>query len=155
MKGNPVVISKLDELLAEELTAINEYMVEAEMCENWGYERLHQEIQKIAIQEMKHAEYLIQRILFLEGTPTVSKLNQLHIGSNVENMLANGLAGEISASAAYNQAIRLCADANDNGSRELLKNILKDEEEHIDWLEAQIDQVKQMGLPIYLAGQAR
>jgi len=155
MKGDPVVIEKLNELLAEELTAINEYMVEAEMCENWGYERLHEAIQKIAIEEMKHAESLIQRIIFLEGIPAVSKLNQLHIGADVEKMHANGLMGEITAVAGYNQGMRICTEANDNGTRELLKNILKDEEEHIDWLEAQIDQIKQMSLPIYLAGQAK
>jgi len=154
MKGDKTVIEKLDELLAEELTAINQYMVEAEMCANWGYEKLHTAMQKRAITEMKHAEDLIERILFLDGRPTVSKLNKINIGADVEAMHKNDLASELSAVAHYNQAIGLCVQAGDNGTRELLKAILKDEESHVDWLEAQQDQIKQMGIQLYLAEQA-
>ena len=154
MKGDKTVIEKLDELLAEELTAINQYMVEAEMCANWGYEKLHTAMQKRAITEMKHAEDLIERILFLNGRPTVSKLNKINIGADVEAMHKNDLASELSAVAHYNQAIGLCVQAGDNGTRELLKAILKDEESHVDWLEAQQDQIKQMGIQLYLAEQA-
>ena len=154
MKGDKTVIEKLDELLAEELTAINQYMVEAEMCANWGYEKLHTAMQKRAITEMKHAEDLIERILFLNGRPTVSKLNKINIGADVEAMHKNDLASELSSVAHYNQAIGLCVQAGDNGTRELLKAILKDEESHVDWLEAQQDQIKQMGIQLYLAEQA-
>jgi len=154
MKGDKTVIEKLDELLAEELTAINQYMVEAEMCANWGYEKLHTAMQKRAITEMKHAEDWIERILFLNGRPTVSKLNKINIGADVEAMHKNDLASELSAVAHYNQAIGLCVQAGDNGTRELLKAILKDEESHVDWLEAQQDQIKQMGIQLYLAEQA-
>jgi bacterioferritin len=154
MKGDKSVIEKLDELLAEELTAINQYMVHAEMCANWGYAKLHTMIQKRAITEMKHAEDLIERILFLDGKPTVSKLNKISIGSDVEAMHKNDLASELSAVAHYNEGIRVCVQAGDNGTRELLKAILKDEEDHVDWLEAQQDQIKQMGIQLYLAEQA-
>ena len=153
MKGDKTVIEKLDELLAEELTAINQYMVEAEMCANWGYEKLHTAMQKRAITEMKHAEDLIERILFLDGRPTVSKLNKINIGADVEAMHKNDLASELSAVAHYNQAIGLCVQAGDNGTRELLGSILKDEEMHIDWLEAQLDQIRQLGIQNYLVEQ--
>jgi bacterioferritin len=154
MKGDKSVVEKLDELLAEELTAINQYMVHAEMCANWGYERLHTAIQKRAITEMKHAEDLIERILFLDGKPTVSKLNKISIGPDVETMHKYDLASELSAVAHYNEGIRVCVQAGDNGTRELLKAILKDEEDHVDFLEAQQDQIKQMGIQLYLAEQA-
>jgi bacterioferritin len=154
MKGDKSVVEKLDELLAEELTAINQYMVHAEMCANWGYERLHTAIQKRAITEMKHAEDLIERILFLDGKPTVSKLNKISIGPDVETMHKYDLASELSAVAHYNEGIRVCLQAGDNGTRELLKAILKDEEDHVDFLEAQQDQIKQMGIQLYLAEQA-
>jgi bacterioferritin len=154
MKGDNGVVAKLDQLLAEELTAINQYMVEAEMCANWGYDKLHAVMQKRAITEMKHAENLIERILFLDGRPTVSKLNAIHIGADVEAMHKNDLASELDAVAHYNEGIRLCAQAGDNGSEQLLKAILKDEEDHVDWLEAQQDQIRQMGIQLYLAEQA-
>jgi bacterioferritin len=154
MKGDNSVVAKLDQLLAEELTAINQYMVEAEMCANWGYDKLHAVMQKRAITEMKHAENLIERILFLDGRPTVSKLNAIHIGADVEAMHKNDLASELDAVAHYNEGIRLCAQAGDNGSEQLLKAILKDEEDHVDWLEAQQDQIRQMGIQLYLAEQA-
>ncbi len=153
MKGDANVISKLNTLLTEELTAINQYMVQAEMCDNWGYERLHKEIKKISIDEMKHAEKLIERILFLEGSPTVSKLNAINIGKDVQTMHNNNHASEIGAVKEYNEAIQVCVKAGDNGTRELLKAVLIDEEDHIDWLEAQLDQIKQIGIQMYLAEQ--
>lgn len=153
MKGNDRVIERLNELLADELTAINQYMVQSEMCANWGYEKLHKAIEKRAIQEMKHAEKLIGRIIFLEGTPTVSRLNPMQIGSDVETQHKNGLAAEVGAVKAYNDGIRLAVEVGDNGTRELLESILKDEEEHIDWLEAQLDQIRQMGIQNYLVEQ--
>jgi bacterioferritin len=154
MKGDPTVIETLNTLLADELTAINQYMVQSEMCANWGYERLHKAIEKRAIDEMKHAEKLIGRIIFLEGYPTVSKLGAINIGADVETMHNNDRTSEMGAVRGYNEGIRLCMQAGDNGSREVLESILKDEEAHIDWLEAQLDQIKQMGIQIYLAEQA-
>jgi bacterioferritin len=153
VEGNDAVIAKLNELLADELTAINQYMVHSEMCDNWGYEKLHEKVEKRAIDEMKHAEKLIARILFLDGTPIVSNLNQLHIGADVETQLKNDLKGEVDAVGAYNAGIQLAVEAKDNGSREMLEDILKDEEEHVDWLEAQLDQIKQMGIQNYLVEQ--
>lgn len=155
MQGNAQIIATLNILLAEELTAINEYMVHSEMCANWGYGQLHAVTEKRAMDEMKHAEKLIGRILFLEGTPVVSKLNELHIGADVAAQLKNDGAAELAAIKMYNAAIHQAAELGDNGSRELFESILKDEEAHIDWLESQLDQVKQLGLPIYLAEQLR
>jgi len=153
MKGNERIIETLNALLADELTAINQYMVHSEMCANWMYERLHESIEKRAITEMKHAERLIARLLFLEGIPVVSSLNPMHIGANVEEQLKNDLSAEYGAVKGYNAGIRLAVEAGDNGSRELFESILKDEEEHVDWLEAQRDQISQMGLGDYLGEQ--
>ena len=153
MKGNERIIEALNARLAEELTAINQYFVHAEMCENWGYERLHGMIRKRSIDEMKHAEKLIARILFLEGIPIVSNLNKIHIGSDVPKFHANDHAAEVDAIRGYNESVRLAVELGDNGTRELLESILKDEEEHIDLIEAQLDQIKQMGAPQYLAEQ--
>jgi bacterioferritin len=150
MKGNAKVIERLNELLIEELTAINQYMLHSEMCANWGYERLHKAVEKRAIDEMKHAEKLIGRILFLEGSPTVSELNKITIGADVEAQLKNDLGSEDMAVRAYNEGIRLAVEMGDNGSKQLLESILKDEEAHIDWLEAQLDQIKQIGIQHYL-----
>jgi bacterioferritin len=155
MKGDAKVIEILNALLADELTAINQYMVQSELCENWGFDRLHKEIRKFSIDEMKHAEKLIERILFLEGSPTVSKLNAMNIGSTVEAIIKNDHASEADAIRAYNNAIAACVQVADNGTRELLKSILIDEEHHIDWLEAQADQIQQMGIQMYLAEQIR
>jgi len=154
MKGNDKVIETLNELLAEELTAINQYMVHAELCENWGYGKLHKAIEKQAFDEMHHAEWLISRILFLEGTPIVSKLSPMHIGKTVGEMIENDYKAELGAVKAYNDAIKLAADSGDNGTRDLLTKILKDEEGHVDWAEVQKDQIEQMGLENYLANQA-
>jgi bacterioferritin len=153
MKGNGKIIEKLNVQLADELTAINQYIVHSEMCANWGYKELHEAIEKRAVQEMKHAESLIARILFLEGCPTVSQLNKVNIGADVAAQLANDHAAEEGAIETYNDGIRLAVEVGDNGTRELFESILKEEEEHIDWLEAQLDQIKQMGVPNYLTEQ--
>jgi bacterioferritin len=153
MKGNEKVIEHLNLRLAEELTAINQYMVHSEMCDNWGYERLHKMIEKRAISEMKHAEKLIARILFLDGRPIVSDLNKVHIGAEVPKMHSNDLKAEEVAIKGYNESIRLSMEVGDNGTRELLETILKDEEDHIDEIEAQLDQIKQMGPQNYLVEQ--
>jgi bacterioferritin len=153
MKGHAKVVERLNELLIEELTAINQYMLHSEMCANWGYERLHKAVEKRAIDEMKHAEKLIGRVLFLEGSPTVSELNKITIGADVEAQLKNDLGSEDMAVRAYNEGIRLAAEMGDNGSKQLLESILKDEEAHIDWLEAQLDQIKQIGIQYYLVEQ--
>jgi bacterioferritin len=153
MKGNEKIIEHLNLRLAEELTAINQYMVHSEMCDNWGYERLHKYIEKRAIDEMKHAEKLIARILFLEGRPTVSVLNKINIGAEVPKMHTSDWNAEEAAIRGYNESIKLAVEVGDNGTRELLEAILKEEEEHIDWLEAQIDQIKQMGPQNYLVEQ--
>ena len=153
MKGNDKVIATLNMLLADELTAINQYMVHSEMCANWGYGELHEAIEKRAITEMKHAEMLIGRIIFLEGLPIVSKLNPLHIGADVLAQLKNDLGAEQGAVKGYNDAVQLAAEVGDNGTRAMLEGILKDEEEHLDWLETQLDQIEQMGIQHYLVEQ--
>jgi bacterioferritin len=153
MQGNLKIIERLNDLLADELTAISQYMVHAELCANWGYTRLNDAIEKRAKDEMKHAEKLIGRIVFLAGQPTVSKLHPMHIGAAVQDQLTNDRAGEDGAIKAYNDAIKLAADLGDNGTREMLEDILGDEEDHIDWLEAQLDQIEQMGIQNYLLGQ--
>jgi bacterioferritin len=153
MKGNEKIIASLNNLLADELTAINQYIVHSEMCDNWRYEKLHKVIEERAITEMKHAEKLISRILFLEGSPTVSILKTINIGKDIEKQFENDLAAEYGAVKGYNEGIRLAYDLGDNGTRELMDSILSDEEEHVDWLEAQIDQVKMMGLQAYLVEQ--
>jgi len=153
MKGNEKIIDKLNDLLADELTAINQYIVHSEMCANWGYEKLHKADEKRAIDEMKHAEKLIGRILFLEGSPVVDNLKKIHIGAHVEAQHKSDWAAENGAIKSYNDGIKLAVQIGDNGTRELFESILKDEEAHIDWLEAQLDQIKQMGLQNYLVEQ--
>jgi bacterioferritin len=154
MKGNEKVIAKLNDLLADELTAINQYMVHSEMCANWGYGRLHEKIEERAIVEMKHAEKLIERILFFDDAwPIVSKLNAIHIGKDVETQLRNDLQAELDAVALYNDGVRLAVELGDNGTRYLLEEILKDEEDHVDWIEAQLDQIDHVGIQNYLVMQ--
>jgi bacterioferritin len=153
MKGNDRMIAKLNDLLADELTAINQYMVHAEMCENWRYNRLHEAHEKRAITEMKHAEKLIARILFLEGRPFVSNLKEIRIGATVPEQLKNDSVLEYGAVTAYNEGIKLAVEVGDGGSREMLEAILKDEEDHVDWYEGQQDQIGQMGLQTYLGRQ--
>jgi len=153
MKGNDQIIAALNNLLSDELTAISQYMVHSEMCDNWGLEKLHKAVEGRAITEMKHAEKLIARIIFLEGLPIVSKLKKITIGADIEAQLKNDLAAEYGAVKGYNEAVRLAYELNDNGSRELLDSILTDEEDHVDWIEAQLDQVKMMGIQSYLVEQ--
>ena len=156
MKGSARIIETLNNLLADELTAIHQYMVQSEMCANWGYEKLHKAIEKQAIDEMKHAEKHIARILFLEGTPEVHRLNPIHLGTDVPSILQNNWtaeAGDAGAVRAYNAGIRVAVEVGDNGTREMLDSILKDEEGHVDWTEAQLDQITQMGLQAYLTEQ--
>jgi bacterioferritin len=155
MKGNEKLIKTLDSLLADELTAINQYMVHAEMCDNWGYARLHDFIQKRAVTEMKHAEKLIGRIIFLEGKPTVSELKAIKIGADVPKQLANDLVAEMGAVKAYNAAVKLAVEVGDNATREMLEEILEDEDDHVDGIEEQHDQIAQMGLQIYLSQQVK
>lgn len=153
MKGNEKVIATLNFLLADELTAVSQYMVHSEMCANWMYAELAEKIEKRAIEEMKHAEKHIGRILFLEGVPIVSNLNKMSIGPDVETMLKNDEKAEAGAIKAYNDAIKQAGELGDNGTREMLEDILRDEEAHIDWIEAQLDQIKQMGIQNYLVEQ--
>ncbi len=153
MKSTPEIIDTLNFLLSDELTAINQYFVHAEMCADWGYEELKEVIKKRAITEMRHAETHIERILFLEGTPIVSNLNKINIGANVETQLKNDHTAEGIAIKGYNDGIRLCEELGDNGTREIFQNILVDEEAHIDWIEAQLDQISQMGIQLYLSEQ--
>jgi bacterioferritin len=153
MKSEPKIINCLNGLLADELTAINQYMVEAEMCENWGLTKLAEREQKRAVTEMKHAEILIGRILFLEGRPNVSKLNDIHIGEEVPQQFENDLAAEMVAVRGYNAAIKLCVEAGDNATKKLLEGILKDEDAHVDEIEEQRDRVAKMGLQVYLGTQ--
>jgi bacterioferritin len=155
MKGNEKIIEILNDFLSDELSAISQYMVHSEMCANWEYKRLHEAVEKRAIDEMKHAEKLIARILFLEGQPIVSQLKKIDIGPSVEAQIKNDLAAEAGAIKAYNNGIRLCIELGDNGTRELIDSNLVDEETHLDWLEAQLDQITQMGLQNYLLGQMK
>ncbi len=153
MKGNPKLIDTLNSLLADELSAINQYIVHSEMCANWGYEKLHSRFEKRAIDEMKHAEKLIARILFLEGIPIVSSLAQVQVGSDVSKQLENDHAAEESTIAAYNAAIKLAGDVNDFATREMLEDILNEEDDHIDKIEELQDQISHMTLPIFLSTQ--
>ncbi len=150
MKGNPKLIETLNSLLADELTAINQYIVHSEMCANWGYDQLHNTFEKRAIDEMKHAEKLIARILFLEGIPIVSKLKDIHIGADVTKQLANDHLAEEGAIAAYNAAIKLAGEVGDFATREILEHIISDEDAHIDKIEEFQDQISHMTLPIFL-----
>jgi bacterioferritin len=153
MKGNPKVIKELNDALREELTAINQYFLHAEMCENWGYKKLADYIKKQSIDEMKHAEVLIERVLFLDGTPSMEPL-RLTIGDNVRRMIESDLELELGAVKRYNAAVQIATQEKDNGSRDLLVKLLKDEEDHVDWLEAQLHQIKEVGYERYLSLQA-
>jgi bacterioferritin len=153
MKGNDKILKALNQLLADELTAISQYMVHAEMCANWGYDKLHKAIEKQAFDEMHHAEWLIERIIFLEGEPVVSKLNPIKIGRAVVEIVSNDQDAELMAVQAYNEAIRLAHEVDDQGSVDLLTKILKMEEDHVDWAEIQRAQIDQMGLENYLSVQ--
>ncbi len=155
MLGNPKVIAALNEALKEELTAINQYFLHAEMCENWHYDKLGDYIKKQSIDEMKHAEVLIERILFLDATPNMTEPMTLTVGRNVKEQIESDLKLEIEAVAMYNKAIQIARDASDDASRDLFAQLLKNEEEHVDWLEAQLHQIKEIGYERYLSQQIR
>jgi bacterioferritin len=152
MKGNPKVIEQLNKALREELTAINQYFLHAEMCENWGYRKLSRFIKKQSIGEMKHAEKLIERILFLDGTPSLEPL-KLTVGGSVRQAIESDLNLELSAVSEYNTAIQIAVQEQDNGTRDLLVVLLKDEESHVDWLESQLHQINELGYERYLTMQ--
>ena len=153
MKGNKKLLTVLNSLLADELTAINQYMVHSEMCANWGYVKLHMAIRKQAMDEMHHAEWLIERIIFFDGFPTVSNLNKITIGKTVLEMINNDNGDELDAIQSYNEAIKLAREVDDQSTVDLLTKILKMEEGHEDWAEIQRSQIEQMGLENYLARQ--
>jgi bacterioferritin len=155
MKSSPKIIEVLNSLLADELTAVNQYMVHAEMCENWGYDKLGDMIQKRAIEEMKHAESLIGRILFLEGIPIVTELRKIDIGADVPKMFSSDHILEMEAIKAYNSAIQVCGDARDYATREILEGILCDEDRHIDNIEEVQDQITQIGVQVFLSTQVK
>src|SRR5437763_7097522 len=134
MQGNPKVIAALNDALKEELTAINQYFLHAEMCENWHYKKLADHVRKESIDEMRHAEALIERILFLDGTPNMTELMQLTVGANVKAQLESDLKLEINAVSMYNRYVQLARDEGDNASRELFERLLRDEEAHVAWL---------------------
>jgi len=155
MKGSQKVVDLLNQVLTNELTAINQYFLHAEMCQNWGYERLYKKIREESIDEMKHAEELIERVLFLEGMPNVQRLGKITIGETVEEQLKLDLALEKQAIPLLNDGIALCRAESDNGSADLLEDILEDEEEHVNWLEAQLTLVEQVGIQNYMAEQMK
>ena len=154
MKSNHKLMQTLNGLLAGELTAINQYVVHAEMAENWGYGKLKKSVGARSITEMKHAEKLIERILFLEGTPIVGELNKINIGADVPQQCANDLTLEMTTVANYNSAVKLAMEVGDNATREILEGILKDEDGHVNEIEEKLDQIKQMGVQHFLAIQA-
>ncbi len=155
MKGDKSVIAFLNEVLKAELTAINQYFLHSEMCENWGYERMAKLIKKESIEEMVHAEKLMERILYLDGTPNMTDYFKINVGATVLDQLKNDLELEYSAVKRLNDGIQLCLKMNDGGSRELAEKILSDEEHHIDWLEGQLHAISEMGIQNYLAQQLK
>ncbi|MGN6184694.1 MAG: bacterioferritin [Thermoanaerobaculia bacterium] len=155
MKGDAKIIEVLNDVLTAELTAINQYFLHGEMCENWGYERLHKVIRKHSIGEMKHAEAVVERILFLEGLPNLQRLGKISVGENVQEILKADYALELEALPRLNAGIELCREIGDNNTRHLLEEILEDEEEHVDWIEAQLTLVEQVGIQNYLAQQIK
>jgi bacterioferritin len=153
MQGNQKVIDALNQALKEELTAINQYFLHAEMCENWHYDKLGSYIKKQSIDEMKHAEKLIERILFLDGAPNLTEAIKLAVGRNVREQIESDLKLEVEAVGMYNRFIEIAREAGDNASRELFERLVKDEEEHVDWLEAQMHQIGEIGYERYLSQQ--
>lgn len=153
MKGNEQVINVLNQVLRKELTGINQYFIHAKMCQNWGYERLYKHIKEESIEEMKHAAEVIERILFLDGTPNISAYDKIVIGTTVKQQLDNDLALETAALAVLRPGIKTCFEASDDASRELLEHILVDEEKHVDWIEAQKHKIEEVGYQNYLAQQ--
>ena len=155
MKGDGKIIDLLNEVLTGELTTINQYFLHARMCKNWGYHRLGEKIRTESIDEMKHADELIERILFLEGLPNVQRLGKVMIGQSVPEILKNDLSSEMMAIPLLNRGIQLCRDVGDNGTETLLTKILVSEEDHVDWLEEQLELIRQLGDANYLAQQIR
>ena len=155
MKGNKKIIDVLNQVLRKELTGINQYFIHAKMCENWGYDRLRSLIRKESIEEMQHADRIIERILFLEGTPNISTYDRITIGPDVKQQLDNDLALEVAALVVLRDGIKTCVEAADDASRELLEHILVDEEEHVDWIESQLHQIKEVGYQNYLTQQIK
>ena len=153
MKGNPEVIKVLNEVLRKELTGINQYFIHAKMCKNWGYAVLGEHAWNESIDEMKHADQIVERILFLEGTPNVQAYDKIQVGSNVKEQLENDLGLEQAALTVLRPGIKTCLDAHDDATRELLEHIVVDEEHHIDWIETQFHQIKEVGYENYLAQQ--
>ncbi len=153
MKGNAKVIEALNDILTGELTGINQYFVHAKMCENWGYERLAEAVRKESIEEMKHADELIERILFLEGVPNLQRLGKVKVGEKVPEQLKLDRELELEAVGKLNKAIALAGELGDNGTRELLEDVLESEEQHVNWLEAQLELIQQVGEENYLAQQ--
>ena len=155
MKGNDQIIEVLNEVLTGELTAVNQYFIHAKMCGNWGYQRLCKIVRKESIDEMRHAEQLIDRVLYLDGVPNVQRYWKVQVGQTVKEQLTADLAVETKALELLNRGIELCRSLGDHGSRELLERILVSEEEHADWLEAQLTLIEQVGEPNYLAQQIK
>jgi len=155
VRGNDQVINALNEILTNELTAVNQYFIHARMCENWGYERLWHKVREESIGEMKHADSLIERVLYLEGIPNVQRLGKVNVGQSVDEQLRVDLDLEPRAIPVLNKGIELCRGASDNGTADLLEDILEDEEEHANWLEAQLTLIAQVGLQNYLAQQVK
>ena len=155
MNGNPQIIDLLNEVLTTELTAVNQYFLHARMAENWGYERLGKKIYDESIGEMKHADRLVKRVLFLGGLPNLQRLGKVNVGESVPEMLRLDLELELGSQKRLNEGIEQCRASGDNGSRETLEHILHDTEEHVDWLEAQLELMKQVGEPNYLAQQIK
>jgi bacterioferritin len=153
MKGNEKLIERLNDLLSDEMTAINQYMVHAEMAQSWGYQALHKLIRDRAVTEMKHMDALIERILFLEGRPIVSRLKEIRIAAEVPGMFQNDLGLEMGAVRAYNEAVKLAVEVGDNATKDLLEKILRDEDAHVDEIEGSQDRIQQMGLQVYLSTQ--
>lgn len=155
MQGNPKVITALNEALREELLAINQYFIHAMMCEDWGYQHLASHVRKVSIEEMRHAESLMQRILFLEGTPNLTRPMELSVGATVKAQFENDLKLELESVQSYNRFVGIAKEEGDNGSRELFESLLKAEEEHVEYLEAQLELISQMGIEYYLAYQLK
>jgi bacterioferritin len=153
MQGDDRIIEALNEVLTSELTAINQYFIHAKMSANWGYERRAEHVRQESIDEMKHAERLIERILYFEGTPNMQRLFPVQVGESVQEQLQLDLNVEYEAVPRLNDAIALCVEVGDNGTRELLQEILVSEEEHVDWLETQLETIRQIGIENYLAQQ--
>jgi bacterioferritin len=153
MQGSETVIAALNKTLQEEFTALSQYFIHAEMCENWKYDHLSQHLKKVSIMEMKHTEKLIEHIIFLEGTPNMTGPSQIKVGKTVKDQLENDLKSELDAIKSYNDAVKHARAEGDNGSADLFTANLKDEEVHTDWLEAQLSQIKEIGYERYLSMQ--